>query len=250
MQQEFEGEEDVIFADLAPAWQNSTKLGGLSGITVDSEQNAVNLFGTVHKIFNLTQNVQVNKFTTLQYNVVDLNITNDDTVGLCFYEYLPQDQGFRDRCHEARSIVHVRNASFGQLLNGENATFQYIGIFQESNMPSNAKASISKISIVQGENTDIYDENGKCKDKNANTNGTGVDIVCTCKEGYIASNGGKRQGPFDSCIRCIESDKCRFDGESCDSSSDCFANTCEAGFCKARVSLLLKWCISFVWGMK
>ena len=223
--------------DLVPTWRYGTTADGLSGITVDPDNRAINLFGSVQKVFNLTRQIQANKFTRLQYNVTALERTSNYTVGLCLYENLPQGpEVFRERCHEVQTIMYVKNASIDQLLNGKNATFQFIGIFQDSNKISHAEASISDISIIQGENTDIYDEDGKCKDKNAHTNSTGSRVVCTCKDGYTASNGGKNQGPFDTCIRCIESEKCRFDGEFCDSSSDCFANPCEDGICQARVS--------------
>ena len=235
----------TVGASLLTSWPDTAdgkeELSGLSdggGIAVNPDGVTVYISGSVNKMFRFTKAVSVNKFTMLQFFVVDANDASG-RVGICVYESFPggndvvELQNERQSCQVTESSSLSNDAveiSFGQLLNGKNTQVEFIQIYG-----SNADFSISSVTIVQGENTDIYDENG-CKDINADTVGSGEATKCFCKVGYVSSNGGKQQGPYDSCIRCIESDYCGFDSEPCGSNDECFAGACVDGKCEARVS--------------
>ena len=234
----------TVGASLLPSWsdtaEDKAELSGLSyggGIAVNPDGVAGYMSGSVNKMFRFTKAVSVNKFTMLQFFVVDANNASS-RFGICVHENFPGGNDVEAlqnerQCEETGPSSVTNGAveiSFGQLLNGKNTQVEFIQIYA-----SNADFSISSVAIVQGENTDIYDENG-CKDINADTVGSGEATTCFCKGGYVSSNGGKQQGPYDSCIRCIESDYCGFDGELCGSTDECFAGACFDGKCEARVS--------------
>ena len=194
------------------------------GVTVDTDAS-LSVYGPAQEIFNLTRSIPANRFTSFQSVI---SVTNSIvSVGFCFFTNLPDEFRIdRSRCHEVESSQDV-DVPIGILLNGKQTDINFIGVIQEANL--DASSVISSIRLVQGENTDIYDENG-CKDPNALTSGNDDATVCTCKDGYVASNGGKRQGEFDSCVKCISSEYCRFDGDQCTSNEDCTTSECVESF--------------------
>ena len=247
---EDENVSTTVGAYLLPSWSDGkddeneqSGSNDSGGIAVNRDGDSVYISGSVNEMFRLTKAVSVNIFTMLQLFVVGANDASG-RVGICVYESLPGGNNVAElqngrRCHETQSSSLTNDAvevSFGQLLNGKKTQVEFIELYA-----SNAAFSISSVAIVQGESTDIYDENG-CKDQNAETVGSGEATKCFCKGGYVSSNGGKQQGPYDSCIRCIESDYCGFDGEPCGSNDECFAGACFDDKCEARVSSYYNLC--------
>ena len=86
---------------------------------------------------------------------------------------------------------------------------------------------ISNIQIFHGDSFDVVDDNGNCKDINADTITNGDEISCMCRDGFLSSNGGKIQGDYDSCVPCILSPFCGFEGDSCETNGDCFWDLCD-----------------------
>ena len=209
----------------------------MNGIVVEVDKS-ISLFGAAREIFNITSPITVNRFTRLQYSVSVGEFLQN--LRLCVFEQFPGDfntEGSHCKIVDSSQDVDV---AFGDLLNGKQADINFIGLVQEVTAPAlEASSIISDINIIQDESTDIFDENG-CKDINAITSGTGESTVCTCGNGFVSSNGGKKQGQFDTCVPCILSEYCRFDGEACSGDDECIANNCDRdsdmGSCSSRVS--------------
>jgi hypothetical protein len=209
---------------------------GISGVHIFD--SSVRLYGSAQELFSLISSVSVDRFTDF---VFTLNTSTDaQYVWLCLYEELPSHFGISmDQCHGVNLLqgifeAVVESASFGDLLNGKKTEINFIGFVQES--PStNGNTLISSIMFIQRENTAIYDENG-CKDPNAVTFGSGFDTLCICKDGFVASTGGKTQGELDICVHCIDSEFCSFDSESCSNNDNCIASKCDDNHCEVKVS--------------
>ena len=224
------GQSSYVSANLFTPWsQNNGEMNGIVGVSIFDA--GISLYGPAQEVFTLAKPIAINKFTRLQYTLTTSN--NVQNVGLCLHEELPGEFGInRDQCHELNVSQDI-DVAIGELVNGKQTDIKCIGIVQDA--PLDGSSTISSISIVQGEKTDIYDDSG-CKDPNAITSGSGNTTECTCKDGFVASNGGKGQGQFDTCVRCVLSNLCRFDGETCSSHDECIISSCEGSRCKARVS--------------
>ena len=79
--------------------------------------------------------------------------------------------------------------------------------------------------------TSIIDENGICRDPNAETIVRGEEITCKCIGAFVSSNGGKTQGALDSCVPCSSSPSCAFEGDKCFVVSECVWDSCVDGRC-------------------
>ena len=208
----------------------------MNGIVVEVDKS-ISLFGAAREILNITSPIAINKFTRLQYSVSVGEFLQN--LRFCVFEQFPGDFNTEgSHCQIVDSSQDV-DVAFGDLLNGKQADISFIGLVQEVATPLEASSIISDINIIQDESTEIFDENG-CKDINAITSGTGESTVCTCGNGFVSSNGGKKQGQFDTCVPCILSEYCRFDGEACSGDDECIANKCDRdsdiGSCSSRVS--------------
>ena len=204
-------------------------MDGMVGVYVFDTN--IELHGPAQEIFKLAETIPVNTFTRVGYN---LTLSREvHNVGLCLLETLPEQFEINAaRCLELNPSQNV-DVAITDLINGKETDINYIGFTQ--NATFDESSTLSSISIVQGESTSIYDENG-CKDPNALTSGSGNSTVCTCKDGFVSSNGGKKQGEYDICVRCILSTYCSFDGQACSSDDDCVTSSCGISKCKARVS--------------
>ena len=193
-------------------------------------------------MFRLARPVSFDKFTRLQVSIENINVSSSRNattfVGICVYEQSPSvgSRLSRDQCLRFYSPKDTGNLdiNIGHLMKGKKTTLGYIGILSDGYLDT----LIKSIAIVHGEQTSIFDENG-CKDPNAATMGSGLNTTCICVDGFVSSNGGKQQGPIDSCTRCVDSDYCRFDGESCSRTDECYATSCQGNICKPRVSKML-----------
>ena len=127
--------------------------------------------------------------------------------------------------------------NIGELLENRQTTIKYIAFQQDGATDLEQGSSFRNLRFIEGTNVDILDENGNCIDANANTviNDFG-DTQCICKLGFVASNGGRVQNEYDSCVRCIFSAYCFFEGDPCTDNDECDMGVCEGNECKANVS--------------
>ena len=209
----------------------STTESSTGGVAVESS-SLVRLYDDFYKIFALAEAFALNKFTRLKFNVE----CPASDVSICFYEDVTDiSRNTKKQCHtvEAGGSQNV-DIRAGALLDDKKSNISYIAIVQKrESLVEDTEAYIATISISPGENTDIVDENGHCKDTNAETLSVGNKIICRCTAGFVSSNGGKIQTKLDSCVPCLVSTFCSFEGDACISGEDCFWNSCVNGICKS-----------------
>lgn len=213
------------------------------GIHVDQPTNKIFIYNTVYKIYRLSKQVEVNKFSSLKFSSQQNFAVA--RVSVCLYENIEDAVREDDsKCLVADASGGVSEISIGGIVNDRNTNIRFIA-FNQFNLEiaELGESVVSDIRLEAGPNTDIIDENGNCKDpfsKNIQ-NELGVTIGCMCLDGYVASNGGKEQiqERFDACVSCIQSPYCFFEGDVCSDDSECFANNCVDKICYAQVSNIL-----------
>lgn len=168
-----------------------------------------------------------------------MNRFNSDVApntAVCLFETL-EDEYNLDQCVQLSSDVDQIDIKVGYLLNDKNTEISFIAFLQDGATLFNYGTSLRDITFVQGENTDIIDENGQCTDPNALTVTLDGNTNCICDGGYVSSNGGKVQGELDTCVSCVSSPFCFFEGDPCSANDDCDNEICDSGICRTTVSL-------------
>ncbi len=204
------------------------------GVVVESN-SAIRLFGNVSRVFELSNKFDVQKFTRMRLTLDIMDVTAIQGVGLCLYDTFPNGSN-QDRCFLSGNGGEL-DIDLGQIFYNKKTSISYISFFMKVSsmqLGNIAEALVSKMSVVLEENTDIIDENGQCKDPNARTINDGGETVCVCIDGFVSSNGGKRQNELDSCVGCLLSPFCGFEGDSCTTSDDCFRGLCQDGRCDGQ----------------
>jgi len=210
-----------------------------SGIVVESS-SYVRVYGNFFKVFALMKPIAVNKFSRLRFTVE----CPSSEVSICLYENTADIyRNIKTQCHTVQA-GEERNIDIraGELLKDKRSDIFFIALAQnDMSATVDAEAFISTLSISPGLNTDIVDENGQCKDVNAETiSGNGGEVICRCVDGFKSSNGGRIQNKMDSCVDCLVSPLCAFEGDECLKDDDCIWNSCVAGRCEAV------WPLSFI----
>ncbi len=227
--QEVEGQIKTLRTDLLH--NNTEKIDQGAGVVVESN-TAIRLFGNVSRVFELSNAFNVQKFTRMKLTLEIIDDVDIQGVGLCFYDRFPKRLS-QDRCFSTETGGEL-DIDLGQIFYNKETSVSYISLFMKLSsvqFENSVEALVSTISVSPGENTDIVDENGQCKDPNARTINDGGETVCFCMDGYVSSNGGKRQKELDSCVGCLLSPFCGFEGDSCTTSDDCYRGSCQDGRC-------------------
>jgi len=168
-----------------------------------------------------------------------VNRINSDVApktAVCLYETL-EDEHNLDQCAQLSSDLDQIDIKVGNLLNNRKTEIAFIAFLQDGATLFNYGTSLREITFVQGENTDIIDENGQCKDANALTVILDGNTTCICDGYFVSSGGGKVQGEVDSCVSCVSSPFCFFEGDPCSVNDDCDNEICDGGICRTTVSL-------------
>lgn len=203
-----------------------------SGIVIESS-SYVRLYGNLFKVLALTKPVAVNKFTRLRFTIECLS----SEVSICLYENTADiSRNVRNQCHIVQPGGE-RNIDIraGKLLEDKASEIFFIAFMQNGiSATVETESFISTISISPGKDTDIIDKNGQCKDRNAETiRGDGDKVTCRCVDGFKSSNGGRIQEKLDSCVHCLVSPLCAFEGDKCLADDECIWDSCVAGRCEA-----------------
>lgn len=213
---------------LIPHIASSTDSSG--GITVESN-SVVRLYGEMVKILAVTKAVALDKFSRLKFTVE--NPVSE--VSICLYENDADiSRQVVNQCYKAEA-GNERNVDIraGALFSDKKAGVIFVKLEQKELGPVKAEAFISTISLSPGKNVDIIDDNGLCKDPNANTLIRSGKTVCQCADSYMSSNGGRIQNKSDSCVHCLISKFCVFEGGICITDEECIWNSCVRGKCEA-----------------
>lgn len=220
---------------------NTTNLGGI----ITGSDNTVELMGNLFISYDLEEAVKVDKFSHFTMTLDGVEIV--DTIQVCIFE--DEDDLLRTkplmydefRCQNISDDIIDIEVSI--LFAHRTTHIKYITFEQNSSEDSLAgNTLISNLSIKYGQVQDIIDDNGYCNDNNAmGIEDIDGDTHCECKTGYVSSNGGKRIGTYDTCVKCITNDSsfCEFDGGQCSNDRDCMMGRCDVnGRCISNVSQL------------
>lgn len=201
------------------------------------DKNNAQVFGETFRIFELSEAFVFNKDTRLQMRISTFDA--DAILNFCLYESIEDAR----ESHQCLDVINnfTPNDKIGDLLQNRKTKIRFIAFQQYGSTSLDYGSWISGIRIVQGENTAIIGDDGKCIDPHAETVKEETETRCICELGYVASNGGRVQGQFDACVACISSSHCFFEGDSCFDNGECDMGICDNGFCKLNVSLLLRY---------
>ena len=204
----------------------STTAGGV----IILDEFTMRLFGEVSKAYELSTSITVNRFTRLKCMVEIVSSWSE--LSICIFETETDLALYaQDQCHTV-SVSGEVYINAGQLMNYRTVDVRFFTIRQKvttASMP--AETLISTLSFYSGINTSILDENGICRDPNAETVVRGNEVTCKCIGAFVSSNGGKIQGALDSCIPCSSSQSCAFEGDKCFVDSECVWDSCVDGRC-------------------
>ncbi len=212
---------------------NSTSRPG--GVVVHADK--IDLYGNVFQQYELSQPITVFKTTVLNFTLEAVVIV--DTSTICFYEdeddsKLRKWLGTEYRCIDITSLQSGENSieKLGMLFDNRTTTIKFIE-FHQSN--KNGRRSGKRIiSDMKFRFESVDDSNIACAERDPNAEQT--DIDCICKEGFVASNGGRVLNRHDSCVQCYGSN-CLFDGNDCTYNRDCMSGRCINNTCSSsRVS--------------
>jgi len=203
------------------------------GGVVVKEKDTIEIFGDTFRAFKLSKTFNFNKNTRLEVNLINLDVAL--VTGVCVYETL-EDENNLKQCMQLPRKVGQIDINVGSLLNNRRTKIAFIAFTQTGASLLDYGTFIRNIAFVQGANTDIVDENGQCTDSNALTEIQNSNTTCICDDGYVSSNGGKVQGELDSCISCVSSPSCFFEGDICSVNIDCDNEICDDGICRKTVS--------------
>jgi len=170
------------------------------GISVQVN-GAVRLYGETERFYQLSQDIEVHRFTRLSFMYTDLE--SADGASLCLYEGL--NSTVQNSC-PSRCFVPERGQNvidLGNVFSDRMTSVRIIGFRQGGGLSESANLHMFTTAKIP-----IIDENGLCIDPNARRLGS---VGCKCMDGYTSSNGGNVQGEFDTCLSCLSPPGCRVD---------------------------------------
>ncbi len=188
--------------------------GKQGGILVQEYDKTINLFGSVDRLYQLSDAITVTKLTRLSFSFnqsIDLEQTS-----ICFYEDLTTNviNGCEStRCYSPK--VGENEINMGGIFHDRNTTVQYmkfkrIGSFNDTNT-ENDKSTVSNLLVETKRTAAIINNFGLCIDPNSVILQSPRGPSCRCLDGFFSSNGGNVQGLHDSCVSCLLRPDCPYD---------------------------------------
>lgn len=200
-----------------------------------SDNDYIFLIGTFQNhVLEIKPSVQINKFTSISLNVLRDNAITESTMCIFQSEQSSAEPisvciafGYADQVLElGEMFISKGMPSFGIIIDK-------ISFHQASALPQ-AETALGNIQLLSTSRSSMFDEKGYCLDPNS------VTIIayekCACSYGYVSSGGGKIFGEDDSCVSCLVSIFCHFEGQYCETNDECFDSVCENNICKQNVS--------------
>jgi len=198
-----------------------------SGISVQPD-GWIHLYGSTHQVFELSNSINVNKFTHVQYEhdliipedqAAQTNqIHTDNNLKICFYESLEiQDvEECSSRCQEVQ-VGSDQRIKVGDIFYDRKSSINFVG-FKQTNRSWHNHTSISAEYSRLGRLRFLYDVDKRLKNDDGSCYDTNARIVrgferssCQCLDGFMPSNGGFFQEVYDSCVDCFNQPQCPLD---------------------------------------
>ena len=202
MQEHNDGEGSMIVG--APVFFNnnnssdSSQRGG-TAVQVDGSARA---YGKVERFYRLSDYISIHKFTRLTFFYAELQGVYDFSI--CIYKNLETahaENTCPTRCYTPEDGQNTIN--LGDIFNDEMTSIGIIAFRQVRGL-----SEVRNMRIFDEPVVSIFDENDLCIDPNAMRSAR---RGCICLDGYSSSNGGKVQGPYDTCISCLSpSEECSY----------------------------------------
>ncbi len=218
-----------ITATFKPNVHSTSRPGG---VVVHADK--IDLYGNVHQQYELSQPITVFKTTALNFI---LNTEEVDASSICLYKdeddaKLRKWLGTEYRCIDIASFQSGENSieKLGMLFDNRTTRINIIE-FRQSNQNSR-RSGKSIISDIKFHFNFVDNSNIACSERDPNTeqSTTGKVSRCICKEGFVASNGGRVLNKHDSCVNCYDG-KCSFDGNFCSYDRNCMSGRCINNIC-------------------
>jgi len=215
------------------------------GIRADS-QNAIRIFGNVHKLFKLSSPAYVDKYSKLALQLEQ--VKPFQILRICLYKdenELTSNSTLLEDEKRCRDITRdgAVDIPLGEFFSFEITEVRFLSIFLESNNPLGSENVLSGFSLKRV-GLETYDTFlGKdCPALDANsaifTDTSSNERKCVCNDGYVASNGGRFLDRYDTCVKTLFTTG-GFDLSPCSYSRQCTSGTCAEGTCSPAGSLRL-----------
>lgn len=194
------------------------------------------MFGDSFAFYEFNIPVSVNQFSALSFDI--RLVDKSEQLLVCVFEEkdnIPNLNliGTEFRCVDVTESGKVEIKT-GDFFDDRLTDIKYFSVTQVNKLdPKYGESKIANITIELGEESDIFDSNGRCRDANAlKIERDTIENIqyqeCVCKDFFVASNGGTVLKAFDSCVPCLS---CGFDGESCKHDRDCMTGICDGHLC-------------------
>jgi hypothetical protein len=164
----------------------------------------------------------------------------ESEVQVCLYESRDGDLAHLAYAYDEHRCAIVTESSMviragEQFFQNREASVNFFAIKQSINglnTPRAVSIQISNVAISQRQISNQVTSSGRCSDANAET--FPVEGICSCKFGYVASNGGNRLNENDSCVPCLA--PIGYDGDDCYMDRSCYSGVCTSNKCFTGVS--------------
>ena len=214
------------------------------GVRVESDSISMRVFGNVERIIKFSEPVMVNKYTKLKFEVEKATSTQLD---ICIYTSELEVRGesfiFHDeeRCHQGENGFNT--ISLGDLFKSRLVFINYIQIFQvvDNSILHDKETVVSNITFVDEGMESYYSNSAGENCEEIDKNSMSMTLVssgekkCVCRDGFVASTGGRLVGLYDTCISTVGTGG--FDKDSCDNFRQCASGKCIDGICEQSLPL-------------
>lgn len=211
-----------------------TQIGGIHILP----DRIIQIYGDIQASFSLNAPIIIHKFTILRFH---FNVRRaSDQFRVCLYESASKVDtevivGDEYRCTQVSTPGNIE-IKIGEFFDDRMTEINTIR-FDQINIrnPQFGDSEVGNIGFESGEKIPIFNKDGNCNDMKAFNTTVDGKRKCICKDTFIASNGGKVLGEYDSCVKCLGR---ALDGEGCSQNRDCVMGTCIESVCIPGVSYL------------
>ena len=235
-----DGAIETVMADLDNSFFST--FSSLGGIRAESK-NAIRIFGNVHKLYTLLSSAYVDKYTTLNAQLEQVQPFQNFRI--CLYENKNEVMGNSTLLEDEKRCQYVIgdgaiSLHLGNFFSFKVTQVRYLSILLENNDSLDGEAVLSGFNLKR-EGLDDYD---KLSGKNCSVLDAHSAIFidssrrnkCVCIDGFVASNGGKVLERYDTCVPTLFSVG-GFDSSPCSYFRECASGTCFEGLCSPAGSL-------------
>ena len=196
------------------------------------------MYGSSSALYQLSDAININKLSHL---IIDLEILEEfEEIQVCVFEDAEDVKRKIFTGDESRCTLDIQTGTnvinIGSFFEYRRTKINFIAFIQRNDLnPQSGESRITKVSIdvTSNKKPSLFDANGECIDINARSFVENGNQQCVCHEGFVASNGGTKQGRLDTCVRCLD---CALDGNACTLDRDCMTGKCVENVCESRVS--------------